>query len=86
MEGYHHAKQLNPAILRQGSFPCFFPFLIERFFLTNPGIIDDQAQSMKEAIGDVVPGHTVPKSHNQHIYNVGHTWGYIAILKDLLSG
>ena len=41
---------------------------------------------MKEPIGDVVPGHTMPKSHNQHIYNIGHTWGYIAILKDLLSG
>ena len=40
---------------------------------------------MKESIGDVVPGHAMPKSHNQHIYNVGHTWGYIAIFKDLLS-
>ena len=91
-EGQHHCikgdkdpQSLGPTIVRYRIQSFCFSFFINRFFLSNPGIIDNHSKPMEEPISDRVPGHSMPEAHDQHINNVGNIWGRDPALEHFIA-
>ena len=85
MEGDNNPQRLGPLVVRQGWQSLTFTLFIDGLFLTEPSVIDHQAQTVEETIGDIVPGHTMPEAHDQHIDYIGYTGSRIAVFKDLVA-